>query len=291
MAEMSLSSHRLSRALARARDTAVRDQRGQGTVEYVGVVAVVVLVVAVLVATVTPVGDTIQDSMACAVQDVGTTQDGDPACDPAEAGAGDGEDTGGLVDDEDEPVIDLPGGGVPYTGLRCLPEWDFCQPEEPADGTVPVCVFPLGTLGCGVQEISEDDLPPYDPEDDCTTDDSCEDVWEGALEPDEAEGDIEQVPWLECNFNILGWYPNDHVRFSWEANSLSGAGAANPSVCVDGTGTINIDQEGVERFDAGGHTGWFIYKGDDGYEYKHYFEENETSYFDPSSTIYEVHID
>jgi hypothetical protein len=234
----------------------------------------------------TPVGGTISDSMRCAVESVGSAPGGDPACDPVEADA-DEEISG---HDEDEPVFERPGGG-PYTGLRCLPEWDFCQPEELEDGTVPVCVFPLGTLGCGVQEISEDDLPPYDPEDDCTTDDSCEDVWEGALEPDEAEGDIEQVAWLECNFNILGWYPNDHVRFSWEANSLSGAGAGNPSVCVDGAGTINIDQGGVERFDAGEHTGWFVYKGDDGYEYMHYFEENETSYFDPSTTIYEVHID
>ncbi|WP_199230394.1 hypothetical protein [Promicromonospora sp. AC04] len=136
----------------------------------------------------------------------------------------------------------------------------------------------------------KDDLPPYDP-DDCTSDDSCEDVWEGSLEPHEPEGDIEEVGFLECNVNVLGWYPNGYVRFSWEVRSLGGSGGASPSVCVDGSGTVNIDQEGVERFDAGENSGWFVYKGADGYEYKHYFEKGETSYFDPSSTIYEVHID
>ncbi|WP_423461794.1 hypothetical protein ACO229_13800 [Promicromonospora sp. MS192] len=279
-------SEHLSRTLSRARSTAVRDQRGQGTIEYVGVVAVVVLVVAVVVAMATPVGGTIRTSMTCAVQGVGSTTAADPACDPVEADADD--DSSGR--DEDDPVVHRPGGG-PSVGLRCLPEWDFCQPEEPEDGTVPVCVFPMGTLGCGLEEISEDELPPYDPQDDCTTDDSCEDVWEGAMEPDEAEGDIEQVAWLKCNFNVLGWYPHGHVRFSWAVNTITGTGGANPSVCVDGSGTINIAQKGVEQFDAGDHSGWFVYLGADGYEYKHYFEEGEIAYFDPSSTIYEVHID
>ncbi|GAA2218322.1 hypothetical protein GCM10010413_04410 [Promicromonospora sukumoe] len=258
-----------------------RSERGQGTVEYIGVVAVVIVIVAAVVAMTTPVGGAVIASMTCAFQDIGSVQETDAACEPGEVEA----------DDEDDREVDLPGGLGPDTALRCQDDWEFCQPEKLEDGETAVCLFPLGTLGCGVEKVDEEDLPPYDPEDDCTTDDSCEGVWDGAMEPGESEGEIEQVGWFECNFNILGWYPNDNVRFSWEANSLSGAGAATPSVCVDGPGTINIDQEGVERFDAGEHTGWFIYKGDDGYEYKHYFEEGETSYFDPSSTVYEVHID
>lgn len=261
-------------------------EAGQALTEYVALAALVVLVIAIVLVTARPIGTDVGDQLACAVEQVGTPDA------PEECVSGDelGDDEQG--DDEvDPPVVQPDGLGGPSTGLRCRPEYDFCQPEELEEGQIPVCIVPLGTLGCGVQEIDEDDLPPYDPDDDCTTDDSCEDVWEGSLEPHESEGDIREVGFLPCNFNLLGWYPNGWARFSWEVRSLTGSGGATPSVCVGGSGTVNIDREGVERFDSGENSGWFIYKGADGDEYKHYFEEGDTTYFDPSSTIYEVHID
>lgn len=241
-----------------------RRDAGQATTEYIALTALLLLVIAIVLVAARPIGTDVGDQLACAVRQVDTSNafaecvdepDNDVGVD--EPGDEGGDDEGG--DDQ----VDLPGGEGSGAGLVCLPEWDLCQPDAPRSP---------------------------DP-DDCTTDDTCEEVWEGSLAPHEPEGDIDEVGFLQCNFNVLGWYPSDYVRFSWEVRSLTGSGGAAPNVCVDGSGTVNIDQEGVERFNAGENSGWFVYKGADGYEYKHSFEEGEILYFDPSSTIYEVHID
>jgi hypothetical protein len=144
----------------------------------------------------------------------------------------------------------------------------------------------------GDDEGSDDEGSDDEGSDDEGSDGSCEDVWDGAMEPGETEGDIHEVDnWLVCNFNILGIYTdNSYTSFTYSQGSVSGM-PTSIRRCFDDAGTTNIDQDNVDTFEAGPNSGWFIYDGGDGYQYKHYFEEGEIALFDPPAHIYEVHID
>ena len=74
--------------VARAVDRAHDDERGQGTVEYVGAVLLVVAIVGIVIAASTKVGESIVNQLTEAVTDIGGAGGG-------EGGGGGGEGGGG----------------------------------------------------------------------------------------------------------------------------------------------------------------------------------------------------
>lgn len=70
-ARIALKSY-AERRIRSARD----DERGQGSVEYVGVILVVVAIVGVVIGSATPVGDAIVEQLTTAVNGIGTGGEG-----------------------------------------------------------------------------------------------------------------------------------------------------------------------------------------------------------------------
>ncbi|GAA1849943.1 hypothetical protein GCM10009751_02750 [Myceligenerans crystallogenes] len=58
-------------ALDALRERAAQDERGQGSVEYVGIILVVVAIVGAVVAGATPVGEAIVTQLTNAVNEIG----------------------------------------------------------------------------------------------------------------------------------------------------------------------------------------------------------------------------
>lgn len=62
---------RVSGLVTGAFDRIERDDRGQGSVEYVGIILVVVAIIGIVIGAATPIGNTIVDKLKTAVSGLG----------------------------------------------------------------------------------------------------------------------------------------------------------------------------------------------------------------------------